>query len=490
MYDPFDNSTNDDIPGLEKPEGDAYTVGSDSLGSQQRSEPEYTEGEYRYVNPNRRRAYSDAGYVASDDAPSEPFRYYVPPAESGKKPRRVRTPSRAALIVLLCLACALGGGALGSVCVWSAVSERLEQLEQTVAVSQSGEQSASAEAEDTSSEPTAVGHAPVREADGSALSGAEVYELACSQAVAVTTEVTYTNIFGYTTSSAVSGSGFMIDSDGYILTNYHVIEYAAEGGYEITVLTYDGTEHAAEIVGYEEDNDIAVLKADVSNLTAAALGDSDAISVGDTVYAVGNPLGELAFSMTTGSVSALNREMTTSSGSGDETTTINMFQIDAAVNSGNSGGPVYNSSGEVIGVVTAKYASSGVEGLGFAIPINDAMRIADELITNGYVTGKAYAGLETQTVSSSVAQFYGMPTGAFVYGVERGSAADAAGLAQGDIITALDSTPVASRSDLSSAIKSYSAGDSAVITFYRAGSYCQTTITFGEATPATSSSMD
>ena len=292
--------------------------------------------------------------------------------------------------------------------------------------------------------------------------------------------MTYTNFFGQTSSSAVSGSGFIVSADGYILTNYHVIEYAYKGNYAITVMLHDGTRYEASIVGVEDCNDIAVLKIDASGLDPVTFGDSDKLSVGDDVYAVGNPLGELEFSMTTGHVSALDRLITTD----ESSEAINMFQIDAAVNSGNSGGPVYNANGEVVGIVTAKYSDTGVEGLGFAIPINDAAKIANDLITKGYVTGKAYMGVSIdERYNSMYSQYYNMPIGAFVKSVESGSCAESAGIQAGDIITRLGDVEITGYSDLKQAIKQYSAGDSAELELYRAGESRTLTVTFDEAVP-------
>ena len=225
-----------------------------------------------------------------------------------------------------------------------------------------------------------------------------------------------------------------------------------------------------------------MLKIEATGLNAVRFGNSDSISVGETVYAVGNPLGELDFSMSTGHVSALDRLIT----SDESGVPINMFQIDAAVNSGNSGGPVYNAAGEVIGIVTAKYASTGVEGLGFAIPINDAARIASDLITNGYVTGRAYMGiLIKDTYNSYQGRIYSsysnLPQGAYVDSVESGSSAEKAGIRADDIITALGDQKVASSSELTVALHSFSAGDTTTVTVYRDGGEITLTITFDEA---------
>jgi len=313
---------------------------------------------------------------------------------------------------------------------------------------------------------------------GDVLTGDEIYDLACKQVVGITTAITTTNIFGQNTSSAVSGSGFIISTDGYILTNNHVIEYAAQYGYDLTVMLHDGTTYKASIVGYEEDNDVAVIKIDAEGLSPVVIGDSSAMKVGETVYTVGNPLGELAYTMTGGMVSALDRTIVA-----DDSTSIDMFQIDAAVNAGNSGGPVYNSKGEVIGIVTAKYSDSGVEGLGFAIPINDAMDIASQLIENGYVTGKAYLGVSVMDITSYVTQYYNMPEGAYVNSVNAGSCAEKAGIMTGDIITAVGDVQISSVEELKSALKNCSAGDIAPITVYRSGDTLNLTVTFDEDLP-------
>ena len=195
---------------------------------------------------------------------------------------------------------------------------------------------------------------------------------------------------------------------------------------------------------------------------------------------MGNPLGELEFTMTIGYVSALDRIINTEANAA----AINMFQLDAAINSGNSGGPVYNSLGEVIGVATAKYSSSGVEGLGFAIPINDAASIANDLITKGYVTGKAYMGVSLDNrYNSMYSQYYGMPIGAYVASVEEGSCAETAGIQTGDIITELGGNVIESYTDLKAALKQFSAGDTTELTLYRAGESMELSITFDEAKP-------
>ena len=359
--------------------------------------------------------------------------------------------------------CALGGGLVGGFISWNAVKGNL----------------ADGTAKDNSVKPisgTTVG----KRVSTETASANEIYELGCKQTVGVSLESTRANIFGQQSASAVAGTGFIITSDGYIMTNYHVIESAQKSEHKIQVLFKDKSSFEAKIVGFDEDNDVAVLKIDASDLSPVSIGNSDDIAVGDSVFAIGNPLGELDFSMTSGRVSALDRSITIERNG----TAINMFQFDAAINSGNSGGPVYNESGEVIGIATAKVGSSGVEGLGFAIPINDAADIANELITKGYVSGKAYMGVNIDNRYTSVyAQYYSMPEGAYVYNVESGGCAEKSGLAAGDIITKVGSEAIGGYSDLNAAIKSFKAGESTEIVVYRGGEYVTLRITFDEAKP-------
>lgn len=316
-------------------------------------------------------------------------------------------------------------------------------------------------------------------ADGTELSAEDIYTRACRSTVGVTTPGYAYNIFGQAASRAVTGTGIVLSEDGYILTNFHVIETAYDNGTPIHILMYDGDEYEAEVVGIESDSDLAVLKIEAEGLTAATLGDSDEIRVGQTIYTVGNPLGELTYTMTSGIISALGRRITT-----DEAVIVNMFQVDAAINNGNSGGPVFNVCGQVIGVVTAKYTQYGMEGLGFAIPINDACRIADDLVEKGYVTGKAYLGMSFANVSPSVARYYDMVQGVYISVVEAGSCSETAGLQPGDIITAIDGVPVATTNELVDAVRAYRAGDSAEFTVWRSKQTLSVTVVFDEELPA------
>lgn len=311
---------------------------------------------------------------------------------------------------------------------------------------------------------------------------AEVYAANVNSTVGITTSVT-TNFWGFQTTSAASGSGFILTADGYILTNFHVIQSSSS----ISVTLYDGTRYDAEVVGYDESNDIAVLKIDASDLSPVVLGDSDNLNVGDDVIAIGNPLGELTFSLTAGAVSALDREITLSSG-----VMMNLIQTDCAINSGNSGGALFNLYGEVIGITNAKYSSSGTEAsidnIGFAIPVNHIRSIVDSIIEKGYIS-KPYIGVSVTNVDES-AMNYGLPAGAAIQSVVEGSPAEKAGIKENDIITAINGKEISGSSELSEAIGSCAVGDKLSLTVYRQGETLSIDVTVGEQTKSALESQD
>ena len=306
-----------------------------------------------------------------------------------------------------------------------------------------------------------------------AMTPAEVYAANVNSTVGITTTQTSVNFWGYQTTSAASGSGFIISDDGYILTNFHVID----GSNSISVSLFHGESYEADLIGYDESNDIAVLKIDAGNLVPVILGDSDHLNVGDTVIAIGNPLGELTFSLTSGSVSAKDREITF-----DDSMSMNLIQTDCAINSGNSGGALFNLYGEVIGVTNAKYSGSSsssatIDNIGFAIPINSIRRIVESIITSGYIT-KPYLGISIADLTFE-AQFYGYPMGAYVQSVAEQSPA-AGLLAQNDIIVAVGTTQISSCSQLIHFIETSKPGDQLLLTIFRGNGYCEVTVTVGE----------
>lgn len=307
---------------------------------------------------------------------------------------------------------------------------------------------------------------------GKLMTPAEVYAANVNSTVGITTSVT-TNFWGFQTTSAASGSGFILTGDGYVLTNYHVIESSNS----ISVTLYDGKSYDAVLIGYDESSDIAVLKIDAEGLTPVVLGDSDNLNVGDSVVAIGNPLGELTFSLTSGAVSALNREITLSN-----SVTMNLIQTDCAINSGNSGGALFNLYGEVIGITNAKYSGSGsgasIDNIGFAIPINHVRGIVESIIENGYVA-KPYIGVNVSDVSEET-MGYGLPAGAAVKAVSEDSPAEKAGLQVNDIITAVNGKEISGRTGLSEAVSAASVGDTLTLTVYRQGNTISVDVTVGE----------
>lgn len=304
----------------------------------------------------------------------------------------------------------------------------------------------------------------------------QIYASNLNSTVGITTELVTTNYWGQQVKGAAAGSGFVISQDGYILTNYHVIE----GATAIQVAFADGRTYDATLVGGESPNDIAVLKIEAEDLTPVVLGDSDNLVVGEQVCAIGNPLGELTYTLTAGYVSARDRSITMSDG-----TVMNMLQTDTAINSGNSGGPLFNLYGQVIGITTAKYSgtsgsSATIEGIGFAIPINDVLGIVTDFMKYGYVTGRPYMGILNPSDTADYAQRFGWPVGVYVNDVEEGSCAEAAGIRRGDIITKIDDTEITGVSQLTSVKNSYRAGDTVKVEVYRSGESITLTLTFDE----------
>ena len=300
---------------------------------------------------------------------------------------------------------------------------------------------------------------------GSPMSAAEIYAANVDAAVGITVDVVTTNWWGMTTSGAAAGSGFVITEDGYIVTNYHVIN--VQGAQTITVAMYDGTTYPAEVVGFDESHDLAVLKIDASGLQTVVLGDSDSLVVGEPVAAIGNPLGELTFSLTTGVISALDRTVTMDSG-----TVMDLLQTDCAINSGNSGGPLFNEYGEVIGITNAKYSSSSsgqasIDNIGFAIPIDQVKDLITQLIETGEIV-QPYLGVSVRTVSTE-GQQYGVPAGAYVVSVEEGGPAARAGVRAGDVITALNGDAVETQQELTSLKSQYKVGQTVTLTVVRGG---------------------
>lgn len=415
----------------------------------------YNDEQNLYHYTYRKDGSESRGYVPADGQIHQGAGSFQPPVIDVKPAKKYRSGAR---IVALALSCALLGGAAGAGVMWG--------------MSGKGNTTSMNVSDRT------VSAVSLKSVDGkTAMTDAEVYAANVNSVVSINTSAT-TNYFGQTVESASSGSGFVLTQDGYIATNHHVVADATN----VKVTLYNGEEYDAVYIGGDEDYDIAVLKVEAAGLQAVTLGDSDSLNVGDRVLAIGNPLGELTFSMSGGMVSSVNRAINV------DGTPFNMIQTDTSINPGNSGGPLFNQYGEVVGIVSAKYSqysNTSVEGLGFAIPMNDVMAMIQDIMTNGYITNKPYLGITGMSMSRQLAaQFqYNITTGVFVSAVEDGSAAKTAGLQMGDVITKVDDTTISSMEDLTAVKKQYSAGDTVTLEIYRGGATQTAELTW-DAMPA------
>ena len=412
--------------------------------------------QYRYTNRDQ---------LPHDDYAPDPNRVPVQPPVQPKKQGFFH---RAAVkVTALILACAVtvrltaGGGA---------------------AIAGSGSNSGKTTIQQSDRQPVTV---QVKKVDGQTkMDPATVYASVVNSAVSINCSATSTNIFGQQTQTASSGSGFIITEDGYVVTNYHVVS----GASSVQVTLYNGDTYDATVIGGDSDYDVAVLKINADGLQPVTLGESADVNVGDTVLAIGNPLGELTFSMSQGIVSSCDRAINV------DGTPFNMIQVDCSINPGNSGGPLVNLYGEVVGIVSAKYSSyssTTVEGLGFAIPISDVRSIITDIMENGAVTDKAYMAITAGTMNEQMAAQFNIDVteGVFVYSVVEGGAGEKAGLRLGDVITKMGDKTLTSRQDLSAAMKGYRAGDTVTLTVYRGGQYIEVELTF-DAQPQTTGSEE
>ena len=410
--------------------------------------------------PEPQAAAPDAG---STVPPTEvPPRQSAEPEPPKKKKHHVNGGKVARSAVALVLAAVMGfaGGYVGSQMNGSKVV--IQQVAPSSSSSSSGSDSSITSAS----------------ASGSSLTTEQVADLVSPSVVVITTEqVVYSQWSWYGQSQVESGagSGVIISSDGYILTCAHVVS----GASNITVSIGD-KDYPATLVGEDTTSDIAVVKVDATGLTPATVGDSDNLKVGESVMAVGNPLGELGGTVTSGIVSALNRSVSIQGSS--SVNTMSLIQMDASVSPGNSGGGLFNMNGELVGIVNAKSSDSDAEGLGFAIPVNDAVKVAQELLENGYVTGRPYLGISYYAVTDAqtAAQLGVNAYGVYIVEVVKGGPADKAGLQAGDRIVSVDGSEVATQSDLGTLMQDHKAGDTIEITVARGGQMQTVTVTLGE----------
>ena len=411
-----------------------------------------------------RRAPGDTGTEAAcprSPYASSPFTgYYDTHAPQPKKEKRKpsKTPGKLrtrALALLLAAACLLGGIAIGS----RGAESQKRQLEDLEAELRALE--ARLEGLDRSA-PGAFTPLPA----GEVLTPAQVYARNVASVVGITCGST-TLIGGQSVQTTVTGSGFFLSEDGYVVTNYHVVAEASS----ISVVTQDAEPHEASLVGRDATADMALLKVEGDHFQPVTLGSSSEL-------AIGNPLSALEATQTVGYISGKNREVSTDSN------VVNMLQTDAAINSGNSGGPLFNMRGEVVGITTAKYSGTSasgasIEGLSFAIPIDDLKKSMEDLMTQGYIRS-AYLGIRGMDVEAAAVDTYGLPKGAYVESVEPGGAAAAAGVLPRDIITALGPHKVDGFNALARALRAFQAGDRTQITVYRGGQSLVLDITLSE----------
>ena len=412
------------------------------------------------------------GYQGFDPNNSTTYHYNYTNQQSGpagpQPPKPKKSHRGAGKVVALVLCCALvgGGAGIGGAAAFSALN-RAPQSSTTIYRND-----------------TPTTQVNIKDADGlTKMSLEEIYASYVDSCVCVNAQVVMQQGWQqYQGTSA--GSGFIISEDGYIVTNYHVID----GASAIKVTLNNGESYDATYIGGEELNDVAVLKIDVSGLKPVVLGDSDSLVVGEQVSTIGNALGSYSFSQTSGYVSGVGRTVTMSDG-----TVMNMIQTNCTINSGNSGGPLFDQYGRVVGITSAKLSNNGdsssasIEGIGFAIPLNDVIDIITDYMQYGYVTGRPYMGILNPTDTGNYAQIFGWPEGVYVNDVEEGSCAETAGIQSGDIITKIDDTDITSVSQLTSVKNSYRAGDTVTVTVFRAGEYLELTLTFDEETNTTQS---
>lgn len=418
--------------------------------------------------PPAQSEYTQPDYIPEWTQPTQPEE-----PEEPKKKRRTWLKITALLLALAIVA------SLGRALLRSAINGLAAHNASGDSAQPAADASGASSAPESAGEPYQMELTPLPETlptydSGKTLTAQEVYGINVDAVCGIATEVT-TNVFGQTASTAVVGSGFVLTEDGYVVTNNHVVE----GTDNVSVKLHDGSTYPAEVVGGDSLSDVALLKIEAEGLSHVAVGDSDAIAVGEGCIAIGNPLGELTFTMTGGYVSALPREINISG------KPISMFQTDAAINAGNSGGPLFNMAGNVIGITSAKISGitgsgASIEGVGFAIPINEALRVVYDLQEYGYVRGRAFLGVTVKELDAATADTYGLPVGPIVQSVVTDSCADKAGIAVKDIILAFNGRMVQTYTQLMSALNKCSAGDEVTLRIYRAGAELDVTLTLDE----------
>lgn len=417
------------------------------------------------TTPKKQSPFADSPYVMNHDTTY----HYVNPQPA--KPKKTNNSSGRAwkriiaavlVVVLVAGSCGITAGVLNS--MWQ---ERMDRL--TLAMNQKID---ALKKENVNNQGTVIAPGGSNVTVGNILTPSQVYQSCIHSVVAITTYVKSTS--GNTYAGYSSGSGFIMSADGYVVSNSHVVS----GADKLMVTTHDGQEYEAKLVGEDSANDVALLKVEASGLQAVVVGSSDNLAVGDQVVAIGNPLGELTATQTVGYISGKDRAVTT------DGTVINMLQTDAAINSGNSGGPLFDMHGRVVGITTAKYSGTtgsgaSIEGIGFAIPIDDVFDILNDLKLYGYVTG-GYLGVTVSDTDAAAANMFNLPLGAYIHEVTPGSCAEKGGILPKDIIIDFGGYEIGGLNDLTRALRKFKAGDKVIVTVFRSGAEKQLLLVLDE----------
>lgn len=390
------------------------------------------------------------------------------------------------LTIILCVICALVGGILGGIISGSIIKNSIRKELSTAVTSETtvNQTTTEKQTETTTKTETTTQNNDSQDniSSGTITSSDDKPSLEITFAANEIYKYNVDSVVGIEVSDGYSkgyGTGFIVSEEGYIVTNYHVVEDASS----VKVTLHDESQYSAKVIGYEESNDIAVIKIEPKGqIESLIYGKSSDLSVGDDVYVIGNPLGDLTFTLTKGVVSALNRLIDTGSGYN-----INMFQTDAAINSGNSGGPVFDKHGFVVGIASAKYASSSIEGLCFCVPIDDVRSMIDEIINKGYVSGKPLIGVsvyDREITNYGFIQSQRRINGAKIMEIGQNTAASKAGLQVGDIIVKLNDENITSVSQLKTVLSDYRSGDIAILKVNRNGTQMDISLILGEYEPS------
>ncbi len=401
--------------------------------------------------------FNNSNYTFSPNGEYRGYGYTDKPKQ--KKPKKkLGTVSTVAICVVFSLIAGVAGGALGAVIIGDGAGNAV--LGNTAVIYRD---------------------VNIADKDGNdiknALTVGQIADMAKDSVVEITTEAVQTGSFMMQYVSEGAGSGVIITEDGYIATNYHVID----GATKVSVRTTDGTSYEAKIVGGDEKSDLAVLKIEAKELVSAVVGDFEKCKVGDTVVAIGNPLGQLGGTVTDGIISALDREITI------DNNIMTLIQTNTAINPGNSGGGLFNQSGQLIGIVNAKSSGEDVEGLGFAIPIDVASTVISDLIEHGYVTGRVETGIEVLEINDfHTAMYYRVSqAGLYVYSVEDNSHAQRAGFKAGDLIKSLDGLSITTEEEYNKILKDHAIGDVISVVVVRGGKELTLNLELYEYTPTT-----